>query len=152
MFLKKVKAGYTLIETICAVSILIIVASLGISAVKGYNGLKNQIECRYVETQILNFFNNSRDYCKNRNLEGGIFIDPSLNRFTFYEGFDKCIDRFYFPKDFKVQPINSKRSHGEIRIDKNGKVLTSCKIEYINLKKERKTNTIYVGTGYVRIE
>lgn len=152
MFLKKVKAGYTLIETICAVSILIIVSSLGISAVKGYNGLKNQIECKYVESQILNFFNSSRDYCKNRNLEGGIFIDPFLNRFSFYEGFDNCIDRFYFPKGFKVQPIIRKKGHSEIMIDECGKITNPCKIEYVNLKKERKTSTIYIGTGYVRIE
>ncbi|MCD2345179.1 pilus assembly FimT family protein [Clostridium guangxiense] len=150
MFLKRVKAGYTLIEMVCTISILIIVSSFGIIAVKSYNGLKNQIEYKYVNNQILNFINNSRHYCKGRKLEGKIFVDASLNRFIFYKGFDKCIDRFYFPDGFKVYPIQN--SHGEISIDENGMTSDACTIQYIDLKKGLHTITICVGTGNVEIK
>lgn len=148
---KKIKAGYTLVEAICAVSIVIITASLGITAVKSYNGLKNQLECKYVNNQILNFLNNSRDYCKSSNLEGKIFADASSNRLIFYKSMDKYIDQFYFPKEFKLYPINS--SHGEIRIDHDGMISDSCTIEYTNLKKGPSHKiTICVGTFNAKIK
>lgn len=148
---KKIEAGYTLVEAICAVSIVIIAASLGITAVKSYNGLKNQIESKYVNNQILNFVNNSRDYCKSANIEGRIFADASSNRLIFYKCMDKYIDEFYFPKGFKLYPINN--SHGEIRIDYDGMISDSCTIEYTNLKKGPSHKiTICVGTFNAKIK
>lgn len=150
-FKKKIKTGYTLIEVICAASIFIIAASLGITAVKSYNGLKNQMECEYVNNQILNFINNSRDYCKSRNLEGKVFADSSLNRLIFYKGLNSYIDEFYFPKGFKLSPINN--IHGEISIDQDGMICDSCRIEYIDLKKGSSHKiTICVGTFDVKIK
>jgi len=151
LFKKKIKAGYTLIEVICVVSIVIITASLGIKVVKGYNGLKSQMECKYVNSQILNFINNSRDYCKGRNLEGKIFADASLNRLIFYKGLNSYIDEFYLPQGFKLYPINN--VHGEIGIDQDGMILDACKIEYLNLKKGPLHEiTICVGTFNVKIK
>lgn len=150
MSLRKAKLGYTLIEVICTVSIAIVVSSIGIAAVKNYNGLKSEMECKYVNNQILNFINGSREYCRSRNLEGKIFIDASLNRFIFYKGLDKCIDKFYFPKGFKVYPLQ--KSHGEISIDENGMTSDACKIQYVDLRKGVHIITICVGTGYVEIK
>lgn len=151
LFKKKIEVGYTLIEVICTVSIVIIASSLGITAVKSYNGLKNQMECKYVSNQILNFVNNSRDYCKSANLEGKIFADASSNRLVFYKCMDKYIDEFYFPKEFKLYPINN--SHGEISIDHDGMILDSCRIEYTNLKKGPSHKiTICVGTFNAKIK
>lgn len=150
-FKKKIEVGYTLIEVICAVSIVAIVSSLGITAVKSYNGLKNQMECKYVSNQILNFVNNGRDYCKSANLEGRIFADASSNRLVFYKYMDKYIDEFYFPKEFKLYPINN--SHGEIRIDHDGMISDSCTIEYTDSKKGLSHKiTICVGTFNAKIK
>ncbi|MCR3760239.1 type II secretion system protein [Clostridium felsineum] len=147
--LNKNKKGYTLIEIICAAAIVLILSSVVVMSIKSYKDIRNEIEIKYVNNEMINFINNSRNYCIDKNVVGKLYFDRELNCVMFYKDSQTTIDRFVLPEDFKLQPLIT--SDGSITIDNKGSI-NACSILYKDNREKTHIITVCVGTGNVQIK
>lgn len=150
MFSIKNKKGYVLMELVCSAAIIAILCSTIILSIKSYKDIKNELEVKYVNNQMVNFINTSRNYCIANGICGRLFFNMNLNRVEFYKDINSNIDIFNLPQDFKLQPVAT--SHGLILIDENGMLLNACSIAYKDNEKGAHVITVCVGTGNVEIK
>ncbi|AAK80061.1 type II secretory pathway pseudopilin PulG [Clostridium acetobutylicum] len=144
------KKGYILIELLCTIAIMLILCSVIAISFKSYKDIKNGIEVKYVNNEMINFINSSRNYCISRNITGKMFFNSKSNCVIFHRDINSNIDTFTLPEDFKLQPVLI--YDGSITIDDSGMLLNACSILYKDNKGETHIITICVGTGNVEVK
>ncbi|PJI09920.1 MULTISPECIES: pilus assembly FimT family protein [Clostridium] len=150
MFLTKNKKGYVLMELVCSAAIISILCSTVILSIKSYKDIRNALEVKYVNNQMVNFINTSRNYCIAKGTCGKLFLNMNLNRVEFFKDINSNIDIFVLPQGFKLEPVAT--NNGLILIDENGMLLNACSIAYKDSKKGTHIITVCVGTGNVEIK
>lgn len=143
------RRGFTLIEVMVTVSIIMVVASFSMPIITGYKKIKNENDIKVCQMMIMSMINNGKLYCRERNKSGYVLFDIVKDEVTFYCD-NKKIDKFIFPKGIDLKSINTKFS----KVDINNLGITSD-AGTIVIRDENNTNyeiTINVGVGHVEIK
>lgn len=77
------KKGFTLIEVIASLSIILIIFSLTLSVKDIYSTISNDIESKSALYDVENLLSYSKAYCKKNKKSGEIQIDNIRNRILF---------------------------------------------------------------------
>lgn len=145
------KKGITLIELIISLSIISIMTSIVFLSFSCYKDYKIHINKEYYSNVIIDFINNSREYCREKRVRGSIYIDFCENSFTFRVE-NKKIDEVNFPKDIDLTYAVFGNGNTKISINNEGEVTTAGTLEFVDGKGEKHKITISVVTSYVRIK
>lgn len=137
------KKGVSLIELIIALGVMSIFIASTIIVSSFIINTKNKVDVDYCNTSIINFINNSREYCRGRNVSGEIVA--SNNKVCLGVG-NQTRDTFYFPKGFKM------KKGSLITVDNQGFIGNDYVIEYYDRKGNKFKITITVGNRHVQIE
>lgn len=143
------KKGFTLIEIIISIAIILTVTAFGLIKGADYNKTKNKLDVSLCKSMILALINDGKEYCRRMDSGGYLYFDLSLQTVNFYcQG--RKVDRFYIPKGVRIYSINS--SYNKINIDRNGFTADACTITLKDNNNLLNTITICVGTGYAKIQ
>lgn len=147
--IKYKKGGFTLIESIIYIGILLFIASFSITGILKLNSsLTNNVSVDYYNNYILSIFSNSTKYCKEKN-KGGYLLFEDNGTIKFFCNNVK-VETFDIPKGFKF--LNTETFNKTIEINNLGILTKACTIKYMDLKGEINSITIRVGTEYVQIK
>lgn len=143
------KKGFTLIEVLAALSIIIILASFTGPIVSDYERLKNDEDIKMCQFMVMSIINNGKHYCREKQKTGYVLFDIVKDEVIFYCD-NKRIDSFKFPKGIDLKSINTKLK----RIDINKLGITGD-AGTISIRDRNNNNydiTINVGVGHVEIK
>ncbi|MFT8314670.1 MAG: type II secretion system protein [Clostridium sp.] len=143
--------GFTLIEILVVMAIISIITSIMLIEVKNYKALKNDIEVKRFNSEMISFINNIRVQC---------ILNESFAEFSFQKGSDEVKvyegpnirDRLKLPSSFTIKENNVITSDKLIYIDSRGMITTPCSLKYLDRKGKEHTITIGVGTAYAEIK
>lgn len=151
------RKGYSLIEMLFVMAIMLILSGAFSVGVNNYYNLKSELEAKNFDYSILNMFNYARLYCKNKECGGQIDIIVGKDNIAFY----KVVDinstarvqksRIQLPQGFRITQ-NDVPNNQIISIDRYGQVNNACTIQYIDRSGKTHTITIGVGSFYVDIK
>jgi prepilin-type N-terminal cleavage/methylation domain-containing protein len=143
------KKGFTLIELIITIAVMVIVSTFSMYSFSKYNKIKSEINIDAWETIIFSLINNSKQYCRERNKSGYIYFDLGSNRLDFYsEG--RKIEGYNLTSGLYIYSINT--DYSKIDINRNGITSDAGTITLKDKSGKVYTLTISVGTGYVEIK
>ncbi len=146
MIKKKLKSkGFTLIELMLVFTIISILLSYSFVNLGGLNKLQDNIEAETFGNVMVNFINNSREYCRDEKIGGYIYLDKDREALTLNCGLDE-IRKLSLPSKFT---LNIGRSGKKIKIDNKGMTEDACSIIFKDRKGKIHYVTICVGTAYV---
>jgi prepilin-type N-terminal cleavage/methylation domain-containing protein len=140
--------GFTLIEIIMVVGIMSVLLSYSLIKFNGYSKLENRMDIDMFANSLINFINNSKEYCRDNNIYGYIYFSTEENNISFNCGAEQ-IYYLSLPKKFT---INIVRPGNSIKIDNRGMTGSACTIAYKDREEEIHNITISVGTAYVDIK
>lgn len=143
--------GFTLIEVMLVLGIISIFFSFSLINVGGYRKLTNKIDSEILSNSILNFINNSREYCRDNKIRGHIYINSDselLNDSMTLNCGAEQVDKISLPQGFTMEKNEMPK---KILINSNGKI-TPCTIKFSDREGELHKITICVGTEYVEIK
>ncbi|WP_315080420.1 prepilin-type N-terminal cleavage/methylation domain-containing protein [uncultured Clostridium sp.] len=112
------KKGFTLIEVIASLSIIIIIFSLTLSIKDIHSTISNDIESKSALYDVENLLSYSKAYCKKNKKNGEIQIDNIRNRILFGENAKKTVKQVVLPEEIKIIGKNDciqVRSDGHIK-------------------------------------
>ncbi|AJA47952.1 prepilin-type N-terminal cleavage/methylation domain-containing protein [Clostridium pasteurianum DSM 525 = ATCC 6013] len=143
--------GFTLIEIIVVISIISIITSITLIQVKSYKDLKNQIEVKRFNSDVISFINESRIQC---------ILKESSRQISFLKGSDEVKvyesshlkGRLKLPSGFAIKDNNVITSDKLIYINSSGMITTPCSLKYSDRKGKSNIITIGVGTTYAEIK
>lgn len=144
------KKGYTLIELVICMAVILIFASVCFVNIGAYEKMSILINSHYCESSIISFICNSKKYCRNNNTPGTIIFDDSNDLMVFSVG--KYVKNVYrFPKNFILENVKTDKGYNIVTIDKTGFTSDACTIRYHDDHNyfKPKSITILVGTDYV---
>ncbi|WPC40930.1 type II secretion system protein [Clostridium sp. JS66] len=145
MIRNKLKSkGFTLIELMLVLTITSILLSYSFINLTGVNTLQNDIEAETFGNVMVNFINNSREYCRDKNIDGCIYFDEDRKDLTLNCGLEE-IRKLQLPDKFALV---IGRSDKKIQIN-NGEIVGATKIIFIDRKGEKHHVTVCVGSAYV---
>lgn len=136
--------GFTLIELMLVLTIISILLSYSFINLTGLNTLQNDIEGETFGNVMVNFINNSREYCRDNDIRGYIYLDEDKSELTLNCGLEE-IHKMKLPDKF-ILAIGKKGR--KMEINSAGKITDPCTIRF----KDRRNNhriTVSVGTTYV---
>lgn len=140
--------GFTLIEMTLCLSIIFIVFSYSLINYSGFSKLQNKIYAETFGSSLINFINNSKRYCREKNNGGYIYFDIDKNCVTFNSGTER-IYTLEVPDGFKLTSV---RDNNKIKIDNRGLTGSACTIEYIDRKGKSYFVSMCVGSAYVEFK
>jgi type II secretory pathway pseudopilin PulG len=143
------KKGYTLMEVLVSISIIIIFFSFSLIGISKYKDLKNDIDIELCKNEIIGIINYGKQYCRENERIGYVLFDSVSNQVKFFCN-NKRIDSFKFPKGVTMYSINT--DNATIDIDKTGFTSDAGTIRIRDGKGIIHTITINVGVGYVEIK
>lgn len=141
------KSGYTLIEIIASLFILLVIFSLVISLSKLGRNIKNDVKengCIYEIQSLLTY---GKVVCKQKDKYGKITITSSKKQIRFVEGWDGIEKIINLPEEIKI--ISNDVS---IYINPNGRIVQGTTIKLIDNNGERQNITIGVGVDLIVIK
>lgn len=143
------KKGFTLIETVLTISIILMVTAYGLLKTTDYNKMKVNLDVSLSKSMILALINDGKEYCRMKHSSGYVLFNKDSQIVGFYsEG--RKVDGFNMPSGVKIYNINS--DLGKVRIDNTGFTSDACTINLKDNNNNIETITICVGTGYAEIQ
>ncbi|HBJ2622308.1 prepilin-type N-terminal cleavage/methylation domain-containing protein [Clostridium botulinum] len=112
------KKGFTLIELIASLSIIIIIFSLTLSVSDIHSTISNDIKSKSALYDVENLLSYSKAYCKKNKKNGEIQIDNIRNKILFGENAKKIVKQVDLTGKFKIINKNDciqVRSNGHIK-------------------------------------
>ncbi len=145
------KKGFTIIELLVVLTIIITVSSIALYEIKNYNNFLNEIDVNNFNDEFLSFTNFARLESKSNESSSQILFSVSDNEIGLYEK-GQLISKLTLPYGFKASKNTVNTTDGLIYIDEAGAITTSCSLQYIDREGKPQTITIGVGTNYVNIK
>lgn len=148
------KQGYTLIEVITVLSIMIVLIGGGATIVSSLKHIKNDVEVENVVYEIYNILSYAKSYCRRNLCDGKIIIDMQKNSVLFrYREYDNgyrdvTVRNEKFPSNIK---ISSNFKSGTINVSELGYLKNSGTI-LIKYGKKYKEISIAVGNDITNIK
>lgn len=143
--------GFTLIEILVCITIISIITSITLIQVKNYKALKNDIEVKNFNCEMISFINAVRGECILKESFGQISFQKGSNEVKAYEGIN-LKSRLELPSGFTIKENNVVTSDNLIYVDSNGMISTPCTLKYSDRNGNKHTITIGVGTAYAEIK
>lgn len=140
--------GFTLIELILVLGIISIFLSFSLINIGGYRKLNNEIDVDLFSNSLLNYINDSKEYCRYNNTGGHIYFDSERNLITLNIGIRE-INKLALPDGFSLKEVGK---DNKIKITNIGTTGSSCTIKFKDRKGETHDITMCVGTEYVQIK
>jgi prepilin-type N-terminal cleavage/methylation domain len=146
--IKHKNKGFTLLELVLVLGITSIFLSLSLINIRGYRELNNKIDVELFSNSLLNYINNSKEYCRDNSIGGYIYFDLERNIITLNCGI-KQISSLPLPADFSLKQVGA---DNKIKITNIGTTGSSCTIKFMDREGEPHDITMCVGTEYVQIK
>lgn len=140
------KRGFTLIETIASISILLIFMSISISMYKLKASLESDINVTDYIYEIQNLITYGKNVCKEKENYGKIIVSTKDNNIRFVENWDNIEKSVNLPYDLKVI------SQFTFYITPQGKLEKGNTISLLDKDKKRYDITIGVGVDIITIK
>lgn len=148
------KKGYTLIEVITVIAIMIILIGSGFSIVSSLKYIKNDVEAENSIYEIYNILSYSKAYCRRNYCEGKIIIDVTKNSIVFKRKSEGPIFKEVIVKNEDLPSnitISSNFRAGIINVSNVGYLNNAGTIRVYDGKKYREVS-ISVGNDSVNIK
>ena len=145
----KLKKGFSLIELLVSIALLLMVATFININIKGYLNIMNDIDYILCDEAIVSFINNGKQYCREKEVMGRIYFPSNNDSLILYSG-SKRIDIYNLPKNFKFTKVGVRNR--EININSKGITGDAGTLNYIDRKGKIHEITISVGTAHVQIK
>lgn len=140
--------GFTLIELVLVLGMISIFLSFSLINIGGYRSLINKIDVELFSNSLLNYINNSKEYCRDNGIGGYIYFDIETDMITLNCGI-RQISKLPLPDDFRLKEVGV---DNKIKITNIGTTGSSCTIRFIDREGELHDITMCVGTEYVQIK
>lgn len=140
------KRGFTLIETIASISILLIFMSISISMYKFKKSLESDINVTNYIYEIQNLITYGKSVCKEKENYGKIVVNKKDNNIRFVENWDNIEKNIDLPNDLKLI------SQFTVYITPQGKLEKGNTISLLDKDKKRYDITIGVGVDIITIK
>lgn len=137
------KKGYTLIELLASLTIIVVILSIGVSLTRNVKTIINNQNLNRCSTSIVNIINYSKLYCRKADKVGFLNIDNISNEIYLYAG-GKIVEDYHMPQGFRIE------TQGQILIDSNGVTIDACTIRYYDEFDKVHNISMCVGTAFVR--
>jgi len=149
MFKVKCKRkGFTLIELVLVLGMISIFLSFSLINITAYRRLNNKIDVELFNNSLLNYINNSKEYCRDNGTTGYIYFNSERNIITLNCGV-RQISSLPLPADFSLKEVGV---DNKIKITNIGTTGSSCTITFEDREGESHDITMCVGTEYVQIK
>lgn len=96
------KNGFTLIETIVSIFILIILSGICLTLYKFKNNLEVDMKDTAYVYEVQNLLSYGKAVCKEKNNYGKITVNGKINEIKFEEGWDGIEKKIVLPKWIKI--------------------------------------------------
>jgi prepilin-type N-terminal cleavage/methylation domain-containing protein len=143
------KKGFSLIEVVICMSIIIILAASGLASFTSYRLIANETERMACEDAVISFINNGKQYCREKEEPGSILFDTSKSTVSF-TSLGKTVDSFAFPRGIDLYSTNTNK--GRVDIDRFGFTSDAGTITIRDRYGEFHDITVNVGAGYAEIK
>lgn len=143
--------GFTLIELLVSMTIISIITSISLIEVKNYKALKNDIEVKNFNSEMISFINAVRAECILKESFGEISFQKGNNEVKAYEGVN-LKSRLKLPSGFIIKENNVVTSDNLIYFNSKGMITTPCTLKYTDRNGKNHIITIGVGTAYAEIK
>lgn len=134
--------GFTLIELVATVSILLIIMSISILNLKNILKIIDKVEIDKTTNEITSLINFARDYCAQKHVAGNIAIDTTNNKINLEIRGKRC-ETIKFTKGIEIYDNTGKTN--TIMIDTNGMIKNCESIEIRDGKGKLHDISISVG-------
>lgn len=94
--------GFTLIETIASIFILMILFSIGLTLYKFKSNLQVDMEAASYVYEIQNLLSYGKATCKEKNKYGRVTVDRINNEIRFEEGWDSIEKKILLPSEIRL--------------------------------------------------
>jgi len=141
--------GFSIIEIIVVISLMVIFFSVGFVDIGHYKEEVGAVNISYSEKSIVNLINYGKEYCREKEASGYIVFDLVKNKIWFYCGL-KRLSTYAFPEG--VNLINTNIASNMMNIDNTGFSSSSGTITLKDNKGLIHQLTISVGTGNVEVK
>lgn len=140
------KSGFTIIETIISLFIILILCS-GVASIGNLEtNIYKDIENEGFMYEIHDFLTLVKSKCKVESTPGNIIVDPIKNRINYSYGNFEDSRFISMPSGIKIQ-----NKTVSIPIDLSGRFNKACSIEIKNYFNELKSVKIRVGVDYINL-
>lgn len=139
--------GFTLVEVVISIAILLILFTIGITSVKMFNTIENSINENsflYEMTEILSY---GKLYCKKNNTSGVIYIDNDKDEVRFVVA-SKEIKKITINDDMEFY---SKPDDNKINLTSKGYINTATTLGLKGSSNNKYKITISVGNDIVNV-
>ncbi len=96
--------GYTLIELVVSIFIILSIASCGVKFYGTAKSIKNSIQIKKYTYEIQNLLSYGKSICREKKKTGKIVLDNKTNTIRFIEGHDSIEKTVTVPKEYKIFP------------------------------------------------
>lgn len=146
-----ISKGFTLIEIIVVMSIISLITSITFIQLKNYKDLRNEIEVKRFNCEVISFINELRVQCMLKESFAQISFLKGSNEVKAYEGVNLKA-RLSLPSGFVIKDNSVITSDKLIYINSNGMITTPCSLKYSDRRGKSNVITIGVGTAYAEIK
>lgn len=144
-----VKKGFSLIELVIVLAIVTIIFSFSFFSVTSYNKKLSEVNSEVCMDSIFALINNSKQYCREKQITGYILFNISENTISFYCNGAR-VNKLYLSKDLHID--NTTLTQNKINIEKNGMAKNYGTIVLKNLKGDSQYIVLNIATGYAEIK
>lgn len=140
--------GFTLLELVLVIGIISIFLSFSLINIGAYRKLTNKVDSEIFSNSLLNFVNNSKEYCRDNGVGGYIYFNSDNSVITFNCGL-KQIYRIALPEGFIMNKV---RADNRIKIDNRGITADACTVNFKDREGTMHSMSMCVGTAYLEIK
>ncbi|AGX43678.1 type II secretion system protein [Clostridium saccharobutylicum] len=141
------KNGFTLIETIVSIFILIILSGICLTLYKFKNNLEVDMKDTAYVYEVQNLLSYGKAVCKEKNNYGKITVNGKINEIKFEEGWDGIEKKIVLPSELKFISNNI-----NLVITPEGKIEKGNTIIILDKFKKKHFITIRVGVDSISTE
>lgn len=145
---KNRKKGFTILELVMVIGMASILFSISLINFGGYNKVQNKIDVDIFSNSLINLVNNSKEYCRDKNVGGYLYFNTEKNAICLNCALQQ-IYRLDLPDEFK---LNIVRPGNKIKIDNRGITEDACSIQYKDRENKMHCITMCVGTAFVEFK
>lgn len=143
------RKGFTLIEILVVLSIMMIMLSIGTGIIKSYKNICCSVDVKSCNNSIASFIMESKHYCRNKKVPGIIIFD-TLNDTISLNVYLNTIRKYKLPDKFKLEETTSKGK--VITVNSQGLTGNACTIKYLDRKGTEHKITMRVEAFYEEIK